>query len=172
MADETGHRRSFRRIPADPANDAFLRVVAVFKLCKATLLVIAAWGLLRLVNPAFGARADGWIEGLHSGFGQYVLHGILEKVNELSPVRLHLLSFASLVYAGLFLTEGYGLWRGRRWAEYLTVVVTSLLIPYELYEVLTRGRPVAMAVLVLNVLIVAYLLRRVGVEWRAGHPRP
>ena len=91
-------------------------------------------------------------------------------MNSLSPVHLHLLSFGSVVYALLFLIEGYGLWRGRRWAEYLTVVVTSLLIPVEIYEVLRKGRPTAMAVLALNVLIVVYLVRRVTIERRAEHP--
>lgn len=172
MGEHSGHRLHLRRIPADPAQDTFLRVVAVFKFCKATLLLVTAWGLLRFVNPGFQVRADEWIDGLHSGFGQYVLRATLEAVNRLSPVRLHLLSLASLVYAILFLVEGYGLWLGRRWAEYLTVCITSLLIPYEVYEVMTKGRPVAVAVLCVNVLIVVYLLRRVGVEWRARHPRP
>ena len=162
---------ALRKIPADPTKDGFLRAVAVFKFCKATLLLVTAWGLLSFVNPEFGARVDTWIEGLRNGFGQYLLRELLDYVNRLSPVRLHLLGFASMIYAGLFLTEGYGLWRGRRWAEYLTVVVTSLLIPVEVYEVATKGRPSAIAILVLNVLIVAYLLRRVSVEWRAGHPR-
>jgi uncharacterized membrane protein (DUF2068 family) len=160
------HRRS---IPADPSKDGFLRLVAVFKFCKATFLLVTAWGLLKMVNPAFGAQVDTWIEGLRSGFGQDLLRHGLEAMNRLGPVHLHLLSVVSVIYAGLFLTEGYGLWLGRRWAEYLTVVVTSLLIPYELYEVVTKGRAVAIAVLILNVLIVAYLLRRVRVEWRAGH---
>lgn len=156
-------------IPADPRQDGFLSLVAVFKFCKATLLLVTAWGLLNVVNPAFEARLDVWIDGLRSGLGQYVLRQALDRVNRLSPVHLHLLSFGSVVYALLFVVEGYGLWRGRRWAEYLTVVVTSLLIPVEIYEVLRNGRPTAMAVLALNVLIVAYLLRRVSVEWRAGH---
>ncbi len=171
MGNTPGHGLHLRSIAADPSKDGFLRLVAVFKFCKATVLLVTAWGLLRFVNPQFAAQADNWIEGLRSGFGQDVLRQVLEAMNRLSPVRLHLLSFVSVLYAALFLTEGYGLWRGRRWAEYLTVVLTSLLIPYEIFEVVTRGRPIAIAVLILNVLIVAYLLRRVGVEWRDVHPR-
>lgn len=171
MGDSHRPGLHLRKIPADASKDGFLRLVAVFKFCKATVLLVTAWGLLKLVNPEFAARADTWIEGLRSGFGQDVLRQVLEAMNRLSPVRVHLLSAVSVIYAGLFLTEGYGLWLGRRWAEYLTVVITSLLIPYEIFEVMTRGRALAFAVLVLNVLIVAYLLRRVGVEWRADHPR-
>jgi uncharacterized membrane protein (DUF2068 family) len=32
------------------------------------------------------------------------------------------------------LVEGTGLWLDQLWAEYLTVVATSLLVPLELYE--------------------------------------
>jgi uncharacterized membrane protein (DUF2068 family) len=169
LADPTRSGFGLRTIPADPGQDRFLRAVAVFKLLKAALLLVTAWGLLKFVNPEFEAQVDFWIESLRSGFGQYVMREAVERINQLSPVRLHLLSFASVVYAILFLVEGYGLWRGRRWAEYLTVAVTSLLIPVELYEVVTRGRPAAFAVLVLNVLIVAYLVRRVTIERRAEH---
>jgi uncharacterized membrane protein (DUF2068 family) len=34
----------------------------------------------------------------------------------------------------LELVEGVGLWLDPLWAEYLTVIATSLLIPVELYE--------------------------------------
>lgn len=160
-------RPGFGPIPADPGQDRFLRAVAIFKLGKALLLLVTAWGLLKFLNPAFELQVDAWIETLRSAFGQYLMRQLLERVNRLSPVHLHLLSFASVVYACLFLVEGYGLWRGRRWAEYLTVIVTSLLIPVELFEVVTRFRPVTFSVLVLNVLIVVYLVRRVRVERRA-----
>ena len=170
MADSARSGFGLRTIPTDPVEDRFLRAVAVFKFVKATLLLVTAWGLLKFVNPEFEARVDFWIESLRSGFGQYLMREAVDKINRLSPVRLHLLSFASVVYAVLFLVEGYGLWRGRRWAEYLTVVVTSLLIPVEIYEVLTRGRLAAVAVLILNVLIVVYLVRRVTIERRAEHP--
>lgn len=156
-------------IPADPAQDRFLRLVALFKYGKAALLLVTAWGLLKFLNPEFEARVDLWIETLRSEFGQHLMRRLLEQVNRLSPVRLHLLSFASVVYASLFLVEGYGLWRGRRWAEYLTVAVTSLLIPVEIYEVVNRPRLTIAAVLLLNVVIVAYLLRRVSIERRAAH---
>ena len=38
-----------------------------------------------------------------------------------------------MIYAELFLTEGIGLWLEQRWAEWLTVIITSALIPIEIY---------------------------------------
>ena len=58
----------------------------------------------------------------------------------------------------------------KRWAEYLTFIATSLLIPYEIYELYLRVSVLKVVAFVLNVLVVAYLLyakRLFGV--RGGH---
>jgi len=61
-------------------------------------------------------------------------------------------------YGLLELVEGTGLWLDQLWAEYLTVVATSLLIPFELYELVRHPTALKAGGLVVNVLIVAYLV--------------
>jgi uncharacterized membrane protein (DUF2068 family) len=64
----------------------------------------------------------------------------------------------AVVYCVLEAAESVGLWRGRRWAEYLTVVATIGFVPYEIWE-LTRGVSVLKAAaLIANLAVVAYLL--------------
>ena len=70
------------------------------------------------------------------------------------------------MYAALFLTEGIGLWLEKRWAEWFTVVITSSLVPLEVYEIYRRPTPVKIIVLILNIAIVAYLLYRIFHESR------
>jgi uncharacterized membrane protein (DUF2068 family) len=53
--------------------------------------------------------------------------------------------------------EGVGLWLDQLWAEYLTVIATSLLIPLELYELAIRPSFWKAAGILVNVLIVVYL---------------
>ncbi len=55
--------------------------------------------------------------------------------------------------------EGVGLWLRQRWAEWLTVIATSLLVPFEIYELIHRPSPMKAAGLTVNVLIVVYLVR-------------
>jgi uncharacterized membrane protein (DUF2068 family) len=43
------------------------------------------------------------------------------------------------VYPLLEGLEAVGLWLTKRWAEYLTFIVTTLLIPVEIYEIIHRG---------------------------------
>ena len=64
----------------------------------------------------------------------------------------------TLGYAGMLLLEGVGLWLERSWAAYLTVISKSLLLPFELYEVIDRVSLLRVGVLVLNLVIVLYLL--------------
>jgi uncharacterized membrane protein (DUF2068 family) len=63
-------------------------------------------------------------------------------------------------YALLEGTEGIGLAMRRRWAEYLTVVATALLIPYEVYELGHHATLFKLGALLLNVAVVAYLAWR------------
>ena len=74
--------------------------------------------------------------------------------------ELHELAVASLAYAAVFLVEGIGLLRRRRWAEWLTVVVTASFIPFEIYELVHQPGAGKIAALALNVVIVVYLAWR------------
>ncbi|HEY8642773.1 MAG TPA: DUF2127 domain-containing protein [Candidatus Dormibacteraeota bacterium] len=71
-----------------------------------------------------------------------------------------LLAIGLLGYALLEGTEGIGLAMRRRWAEYLTVVATGLLIPYEVYELFHHPTLFKAGALLLNVAVVGYLAWR------------
>ena len=74
----------------------------------------------------------------------------------------------SFVYAGLFTTEGIGLWRLKRWAEWFTVVITSSLLPVEIYQILHRPTSTKILVFLINIAVVAYFLHRIT----GGHRTP
>ena len=96
--------------------------------------------------------------------------GYLRKAFEYTPTHLFVLAGICLAYACLEGVEAVGLWMNRRWAEYLTFVATSLLIPYEVYELWLRLSVLKLVAFVVNVLVAAYLLwakRLFGV--RGGH---
>jgi uncharacterized membrane protein (DUF2068 family) len=63
-----------------------------------------------------------------------------------------------LVYAFVELLEAVGLWYGRRWAEYLTLIVTASLLPVEVFELSHSVTPFKVVAFILNVAVVAYLL--------------
>lgn len=54
--------------------------------------------------------------------------------------------------------EAVGLWRGRRWAAYLTLVEVVVFIPIEIHELTVRVSPLEIITLLLNLAVVGYLL--------------
>ena len=96
--------------------------------------------------------------------------GYLGRAFKYTPSHLRILGGVLLAYAALEATEMVGLWLNKRWAEYLTFVATTILVPYEVYE-LTRGVSVFKVVtLIINLAVVLYLLlakRLFGL--RGGH---
>ncbi len=153
------------------SHNGLLRLVAVFKLCKAALLIATGIGILRLIHTDVATQLDHWVAKL--GFdpgGRYVERAI-QKATSIPPNKIKDLGLVSFVYAALFLTEGIGLWLEKRWAEWFTVVITSSLVPLEVYEIYRRPTPVKIIVLILNIAIVAYLLYRIFHESRAHQRR-
>ena len=58
--------------------------------------------------------------------------------------------------------EAFGLWHGRRWAEWFALVAGALYIPVEIYEIIHHVSWLKVAVLAVNagiVLAMAYALR-------------
>ena len=82
---------------------------------------------------------------------------IVEKLHHLRAGTVVITGIAALGYGVLELVEGVGLWLDMLWAEYLTVIATSLLIPFEVYELIHKPSIVKAAGIAVNVAIVAYL---------------
>jgi len=82
----------------------------------------------------------------------------LNRLFKLKPSALYVVGVVVAAYAALQAIEAVGLWRARRWGEYLTAIETGLLIPLEIYELTSTVTPLKIAALVVNVAVVAYLL--------------
>ena len=142
------------------SHSGLIRLIAIFKVLKAILLVVTGIGILKLMHNDVATVLDHWVSvlGVDPGNG-YVDHAIRKAAN-VPPNKIKEIGLGSFVYAALFLTEGVGLWLGKRWAEWFTVIITASLVPLEVWE-LSRHPTVAKAiVLALNLAIVAYLIYR------------
>jgi uncharacterized membrane protein (DUF2068 family) len=135
-----------------------LAFIAAFKVVKGLLLLLVGLGLLKLVHADIATLLSRTIEALHLHADSRILHALVLKVDALQPHSVLLLGAISLSYAGLLLIEGIGLWLEVSWAAYLTVISTSLLLPFELYEVLQQASALRIGVLLLNLVIVVYLI--------------
>ena len=88
----------------------------------------------------------------------HFLHRIVDYLHNLHAHELKIAAALAIGYGVLELVEGVGLWLDQIWAEYLVIVATSLLIPFELYELVRHPSPWKAAGILVNVLIVLYLV--------------
>lgn len=135
-----------------------LRAIAVYKFCKALLLVIVALGALQLSHPEVAARVQRWVEAFAASSDRRAVQHVLALITGLSPQRLELVAVGALLYTVLFTVEGVGLWLGKRWAAYLTVIATSLFVPVEVFALARHVSAPRAAALVVNLAVVAYLV--------------
>jgi uncharacterized membrane protein (DUF2068 family) len=140
------------------SEDGLLRAIAIFKFFKTALLIGVGIGLFRLINKNVGDALQHWVQALHLDAGSHFVNLVLEKAAHVTPQQVKNLGLGSFLYAGLFLAEGTGLWLRKRWGEWLTVIITSSLVPVEVYEIHRHPSLAKVGVLVVNIAIVVYLI--------------
>jgi uncharacterized membrane protein (DUF2068 family) len=145
-----------------------LRLIAVDKAVHALLLGIVGLAIL-LLSGRHDAAHRSFIKLLVAINGSSAspdaverqLNGVLGKVDWLLRLHtgtLHAAAAAVIGYAALNAVEAVGLWRMRRWAEYLSALATSLFLPIEAFEIHDRFTWFRLGTLVANLAIVGYLV--------------
>ncbi len=161
-------------LTAPSGRDRGLELIAALKFVKAALLALAGVGALSLLRSDIAAGVHEWLAELAVRRGQQIVQQIVQRALALldvaQPIQIEAAGITSIVYGLLFVVEGVGLWKGQRWAEWLTVIATGSLIPFEIYELLRRPTVVRALALVTNVAVVAYLAYRL--RHPDGGPRP
>jgi uncharacterized membrane protein (DUF2068 family) len=162
--------------PVERQPDRMLRLIAVFKFCKAALLLAVGLGALRLLDPEVAVRAQRWVAAVAANSDRRIVQQLIGVVSGLNPRSLGAIAIGAFAYATLFVTEGIGLWRGKRWAEYLTVVATLSLVPLEVFEIIRRASTTRVMALLVNLVVAGYLIwllrrSRAGERPSAEQPR-
>ncbi len=137
-----------------------MAAIAVFKLFKGALLLLVGFGLLELMHADIATVFSRLLEFLHINADTRLMHALVLKVDALQPHSVLMAGLVSLGYAALLLAEGIGLWLEVSWAAYLTVVSTSALVPFEVYELIERVTLPRIILLAVNLVIVLYLVKQ------------
>lgn len=82
----------------------------------------------------------------------------LHRVLSLHPSSLRVLAATAVAYCVVEGVEAVGLWRERRWAEYLTVVATAGFLPFEIHELARRVTAFRIVALVVNIAVLVWLV--------------
>jgi uncharacterized membrane protein (DUF2068 family) len=143
-----------------------LRLVALFEAAKGIVVLAAGSGLPFLVHRDLQDLADRIVLHFHLNPASRESRVLYRALTEATPSRLRWLAAAALVYSIFRLAEAWGLWRARRWAEWLGVVTGLIYVPFEIMSFLRHPRAVPLVALAVNVLIVLVLVRQIRL---AGH---
>ena len=141
--------------------DRILTLIALFRLAKGVMLVAGGLAALELLHPGAANRLWNWVAQLPSETERRLLARGLSLLTRSGSGRLQGVAFAAFAYAALFFTEAVGLFLQKRWAEWLTIVATGSLIPFEIYELVHRATAMKIALLAINIAVVVYLIIRV-----------
>jgi len=136
---------------------ASLRAIAVFEAAKGLVVLLAGSGLLFLLRRDLQELADRIVRHFHLDPASRESRILFRALTEATPSHLRWLAVAALAYSTFRFAEAWGLWRARRWAEWLGVVTGLIYVPFEIGSFIRHPRPVPLVALALNILVVLVL---------------
>jgi len=141
----------------------------VFEAAKGLLVLMVGFGLLSVAHQDLEQIAEVLVGHFHLNPASRYPRIFLDITSHFSDLRMWLLATFACGYASLRLAEAYGLWRGRRWAEWLALASGTIYVPIEFYELFTGLSWIKIATLTANIAIIAYMSR---VLWRSRQGFP
>jgi len=151
-----------------PWEDFVLRVIAIWKLSHAAFFIAVGFGLLRLKHhhsTVTDFLQDYIVIPYHLDPENKWVDWTLDKASMLSP-HLAFFGWTAFFYAALFAVEGFGLFMRKHWAEYMVVIVTGSLLPWEIEALFKTLAWWKFGLVIGNLLIVSYLIHRIVLDAR------
>lgn len=145
--------------------DLILKLFAIERAIRFVLFGAVAFGIWRFANSQSIAQALSKdipiIRDFARELGFTLNHALLEKIHSLLHISESNLRLLALGVTGLALVsaiEAFALWQAKRWGEYFAMIVTSLGLPFEIYELSKAVTITKVILFLLNLLLVAYLV--------------
>jgi uncharacterized membrane protein (DUF2068 family) len=129
----------------------------MFEFAKGALALAAGAGLLAFVHHDIRNVVTELLLHLHLDPARRIPGIFVLLADRVASVDMWLLAVGAAFYAVVRIAEAYGLWRNRKWAQWLGAVSGAIYVPFEIYA-LTKGvTPLKLATLGINLLVVAVL---------------
>jgi uncharacterized membrane protein (DUF2068 family) len=145
--------------------DLILKLFAIERAIRFVIFGGVAYGIWRFANSHTIAQAINKdipiIRDFAKQLGFTLNHALLAKVQSLLHISSSNLKLLALGVTGLAIVSGieaFALWQAKRWGEYFAMIVTSLGLPFEVYELSKEVTVTKIILFVLNLLLIAYLV--------------
>jgi uncharacterized membrane protein (DUF2068 family) len=135
-----------------------LLLVGLFKLSKAIFFGSLAAGALHLIHRNVGDFVLRVVDSLPVDPESHFVDMLMDRADLINVHQLRQFSFFTFSYSIVCVVEGTGLVLEKVWAEYITIVLTVMGLPWETYELFERFALFKVGVLLVNVAVLLYLL--------------
>jgi uncharacterized membrane protein (DUF2068 family) len=136
-----------------------LRTVAMVEALKGVLVLLVAFALISLLRHDVDLQdaAMNVLDFLHIDPDRRLAGMFIDAAGKVMDWNVIFVGIGAFAYSALRFIESYGLWCERVWAEWLAIISGSLYIPMEVRELLIRATPMRWALLIINLIVVAYI---------------
>lgn len=134
-----------------------LRAVASIEFVKGLVVLLAGFGVLRLIHRDVWDVAENFLEWLHISPDAHYAQVFLNLADQVTDTKLWFVALGALAYSSLRFAEAYGLWRERAWAEWLALVSGAIYLPFEIVELARRPDWIRLVIFLVNLAVVLYM---------------
>lgn len=140
------------------AQRRLLRLVALLEFVKGVFVLLIGLSAILLVHKDAWVLAESLLALLHISTDRHSAQLFLDFADDITDARLWTAIRLAFAYSALRFAEAYGLWKERRWAEWVAFGSGTLLIPIEIRQLLRGVTLLRSAVFIGNLVIVFYML--------------
>jgi uncharacterized membrane protein (DUF2068 family) len=138
--------------------DRWVIAIGALKMVEAVLCILLGIGALKLLHKDLMDVATHFITALRLDPEGRFVNLILDRVALIGPHQLKQISAGIFFYAGLHTLEGIGLVLRKKWAEYVTLILTASFLPWEFFELIRRFTWLKIGFTLVNVVVVLFLV--------------
>lgn len=135
-----------------------LKGIALFEALKGTVVLIIGFGLVPYIHQDVHELSERFVHFLNLNPAHRLSGIFLHLIEGVPQIEIMWIAVIAFVYSGFRLTEAYGLWRQRVWAEWLAIISTGLYLPLEFFELFHRFGFIKLGIVIFNLLILGYLV--------------
>ncbi len=134
-----------------------LRTIAVFEASKGLAVIGLCALLLSLLHQDLNSVVDRVTEVLRLNPESRFADWLYDLAGRTTGRGIWTAASVMLTYSTIRFVEAYGLWNQRHWAEWVAVISGALFVPFEVYALIAHPEWKMLALLVGNVMLVAYV---------------
>jgi len=145
------------KIDLHRAQKGLLRAVASVEFTKGVFVLLIGICAILLVRKDAWVMAESLLALFHISTDRHSAQLFLDFADNLTDTRLWAAAKLAFVYSALRFAEGYGLWNGRTWAEWIAFGSGTLLLPLEIHQLMRGITVLRSVVFAANIGIVLYM---------------